>query len=61
NFGGAAGIAEMLIQSHEGDIHLLPALPSAWPNSDIRNRKAGLLSLIAPLAWRERAPPFQPP
>lgn len=39
NFGGAAGIGEMLVQSHEGFIELLPALPKALPSGKIRGFK----------------------
>ena len=52
NFGGAAGIGEMLLQSHEGFIHLLPALPTSWAEGSFQGMRVRGGAAVD-LQWRD--------
>lgn len=52
NFGAAAGIGEMILQSHHRTLDLLPALPTAWRDGDMRGMRA-IGNFEVGLSWRD--------
>ncbi len=51
NFGCCAGIAEMLVQSHEDEVRILPALPTAWKNGNVSGLRIRGGRILKELVW----------
>ena len=53
NFGATAGIVEMLVQSHEDQVVLLPALPDAWKNGCVTGLRLRGGKVLKELVWKD--------